>query len=435
MTEVNFLAHTLETLVQMGIFITSVNLTSFLIGNYSLKLKNKQMDSIIREFPPIDGESIEKRKSEISEKQIKILLPYLKKLEEYTSEENLKTAYRNLKTVEVVRNPKMFLKFQGCYSSDSNKIQYVMKKTLCHEFLHMASAYCSKKTKELFGGFLLWRNKLTIGVGLNEGYTELLASRLEKRKPIFLYRKLAKIAELLEYFFDDPKEMEDYYFNHNLAGLIKHLEQFATRKEIINFILQTDRIVPNTQLCSIFSEYQYMKLELMLYEWLKRKEKNSRKVQEFKRKITSDKIVSIFLNKKIKSQRKSLKGTPIFLLQEDSKDIETKLNEEQIKDRLEIYEGRPFDEVYCKVFNKTKDNINVVEATKLFCLMMNIEFPKHNRIELNNLFRKVQCLVLPESEKTELEYETGMILQEDIDSIWLNKIGDVDSKQKTKKCQ
>lgn len=435
MTEANFLAHTLETLVQMGIFITSVNLTSFLIGNYSLKSINRQMDSIIRELPPIDGESIEKRKREISKKQIKILLPYLKKLEKFTSEDNLKTAYRNLKTIEVVRNPKMILKCQGCYSSTSNKIQYVTKKTLCHEFLHMASAYYSKKTKELFGGFLLWRNKLTIGIGLNEGYTELLASRLEKRKPILLYRKLAKIAELLEYFFDDPKEMEDYYFNHNLAGLIKHLEQFATRKEIIKFILETDRIVPNTQLFSIFSEYSYIKLELMLYEWLKRKEKNPKKVQEFKRKITSDKIVSIFLNKKIKSQRKSLKGTPIFPNEIVEMKEDNPLNEDEIKERLEIYEGREFSEVYCKVFNKTKDTINIVEATKLFCLMMNIEFPKHNRIELNNLFRKVQCLILPEKEKTELEYETGIILQDNLDSIWLNKVKDNEAKQKIKKCQ
>lgn len=435
MTEANFLTHTLETLVQMGIFITSVNLTSFLIGNHSLKLINKQIDSIIREFPPIDGESVEKRKSEISEKQIKILLPYLKKLEKFTSEDNLKTAYRNLKTIEVVRNPKMILKCQGCYSSTSNKIQYVTKKTLCHEFLHMASAYYSKKTKELFGGFLLWKNKLTIGIGLNEGYTELLASRLEKRKPIFLYWRLAKIAELLEYFFDDPKEMEDYYFNHNLIGLIKHLEQFATRKEIIKFILETDRIVPNTKLFSIFSEYSYIKLELMLYEWLKRKEKNPVKLRNFRKKICSDKITSILLNKQIKLQRKNPVGTPEFTsdIVEITEDDE--LNEEKIKERIGVYEGRSFDEIYCKVFHKTKDNINLIEATKLYCLMTDIEFPRYNRKELNDLSGKVQCLILPEKEKTELEYETGIILQDNLDSIWLNKVKDNESKQKIKKCQ
>ena len=87
-----------------------------------------------------------------------------------------------------------------------------------------------------------------------------------------------------------------------------------------------------------------------------------------------------------------------------------------------------------KIFHTTKDKINLIEAVRLFCLMTDIEFPKSSRKELNTLSRKVQCLILPDKEKTDLEYEAGRILQENIDYIWLNKINE-QSKQKIKKCQ
>lgn len=441
MNEVNFVNLTLEVLLKSGIFITSLNISNILLENIYLNKIHKYKNSIIRELPPIDIESVEKRKGEIESQKIKVLLPYLKKLEKYTSEENLKTAYRNLKDVKVSRSLKPILRFSESYSSLQNKIEYIFKKNLCHEFLHLASTYYSEKTKELFSGFRQWKSGkekgAEIGTGINEGYTELLASRIEKKKPSLIYRKQAKIAELFEYFFDNPKDMEDYYFNHNLPGLIKHLEQFASREEIIDLIQLIDKFNgKNQRIGLIYPEYQFIKIQLTLYEWYKRKEKSSLKLGSFRRKICSDKIVSIFLNRKIKLQRKSLKGTPIFKIDElvEEKEKRNKLSEDKIKEGIEFYAGRPFDEVYCKIFHTTKDKINLIEAVRLFCLMTDIEFPKSSRKELNTLSRKVQCLILPDKEKTDLEYEAGRILQENIDYIWLNKINE-QSKQKIKKCQ
>jgi len=198
MNEVNFVNLTLEVLLKSGIFITSLNISNILLENIYLNKIHKYKNSIIRELPPIDIESIEKRKSEIESQKIKVLLPYLKKLEKYTSEENLKTAYRNLKDVKVSRSLKPILRFSESYSSLQNKIEYIFKKNLCHEFLHLASTYYSEKTKELFSGFRQWKSGkekgAEIGTGINEGYTELLASRIEKKKPSLIYRKQAKIA-------------------------------------------------------------------------------------------------------------------------------------------------------------------------------------------------------------------------------------------------
>ena len=47
---------------------------------------------------------MEERKRELSREKLRQLEWYVKKLERYTSEENLKSVYRNLKTLKVERN-------------------------------------------------------------------------------------------------------------------------------------------------------------------------------------------------------------------------------------------------------------------------------------------------------------------------------------------
>lgn len=89
----------------------------------------------------------------------------------------------------------------------------------------------------------------------------------------------------------------------------------------------------------------------------------------------------------------------------------------EIMENLEPYAQKPFDQVCCDIFNTSKDRINIIKATKLYCLMTNTEFPKHNRKALNVLCVKVESMLLPPNEMTKLDYRVQRILQKKIHDI------------------
>lgn len=242
-----------------------------------------------------------------------LIIPYIEKLKNYTKEENLQALYRNIKNVSIKKQSSIYLTpYSGLYNAKENKITYLDKTALSHEILHMASTYYDKETNISYIGFKQSKDKSYIGQGLNEGYTELLNSRIYNNNKITSYHKETKIAKLLEFFFDNPKEMEKFYFKHDLPGLIHHLEQYTSRNDIIKLLLDIDQI--NSYSNSIYSAIptiKSIKVQISLYNMFEKKCTDKRKVEQFKKIVCEDKIAKIILDgQKVALKRKNILQKP-----------------------------------------------------------------------------------------------------------------------------
>lgn len=190
------------------------------------------------------------------------LAPLVEKLEERTSKENLTNVYHNIKNLELNKTALLYLiGWNGAYNAKNNEIKYSANKSLPHEFLHMASAFYDSNADVIYDGFLVSNKKQgKVGVGLNEGYTELLASRIYRNGKVKSYKKEVKIASIIEQFFYNTKDMEDYYFNHDLPGFIFYMSQFAKKEELKKLIEDIDLVTNTNQLLSQSPNYYYLKV-------------------------------------------------------------------------------------------------------------------------------------------------------------------------------
>lgn len=287
-------------------FIVSASITigkSLIITMYNkitFRKASKYNGCLIKECTFIDNVSIEKRKNQIEQKNLDVLLPLVEKLSNYTSNENLKTVYRNLTSLKIKKRKTLFLGgLGGLYDSKNNTIEYSLIASLGHEFLHLASSYYNPETKEAYSGFAQKIDNIIIGKGLNEGYTELLASRIyNKKNKVRSYKLDVEIAKLLELFFDNPKEMEKLYFNHDLLGFVKHMEKFASKKEIVNLILEIDSAHNHATIDPLnpFILYTNIKIQLKLYKLFVTKNTDIEKLKQFTNLICENKSIYLFLN-------------------------------------------------------------------------------------------------------------------------------------------
>jgi len=291
----------------LPVFITS-NFITIINNKKRLKRISKYAGCLIKDGLDNKNYDISKLKQKINQEKVKKILPYVEKLSEYTSEENLKNIYLNLNTLKIKRNP--FIIIYGInagYSILKNEITYFDKNSIGHEFLHFSSSFYDNESGVVYGGFQQSKGMASIGQGLDEGYTELLASRIyNKNHKVGAYKSEVKIARLLEFFFSDKKEMEKYYFNHNLPGFIHYLEQFSSRDEVINLILAIDLVHHTSRKGSVLPIYNSLKIQLKLYNWLISKCHNSEKIKEFEKIISENKFIWLILNnQKMKLVRKS----------------------------------------------------------------------------------------------------------------------------------
>lgn len=345
------------------------NLNSIRKNKIRLHRINNYQGCKIKELSLVDSNSIAELKKEIDKEKEATFLEYINKLKNYTSEDNLKTLYRNLNTVEIEQGKNFILSFigaGGAYAARENKIIYEENKFFGHEFLHFCSSYVNQneilsvmellktymhvyfrvfgsdrkillkelkqivkeEIKETYNGFYQVHDDISLGKGLDEGYTELLASRIYNHGKIMAYKKEVKIAKLLEFFFDNPKDMENYYFNYDLNGFVHHMEKFTPRENIIQLISEIDSI---NKLQLPWYLPNYIKVQLKLYEWFNEKNNDLEKLQQFKKLIYKNKIVSIVLkSRKIKLQRTFQKGSVIL---EDTKE------EQELKEETVSYEN------------------------------------------------------------------------------------------------
>ena len=280
------------------ISVIYTNVLNLFIHGFKLTKKSKTGRIISGKIPT---EHYVPPKETITKEAYRTLEPYIRKLKMHVKEENLTNLYRNLKTLKL-KNESFVeaLSYNGLYFTKQNEIKIAKQSAIGHELLHAASSYYDRNTGISYTGFRQTKNNQSIGTGINEGYTELLATRIfNKNKQITAYHKEAKLARLLEFFFDDPKEMEKYYFNHDLPGLIHHLERYANRQEIINFIEEADTINSYTgSIYNVIPAYKSVKAQVTLYNWYAKSCTDKQKLQQFRNIVCQDKMAELLLSNK-----------------------------------------------------------------------------------------------------------------------------------------
>lgn len=285
----------------------------------SLERINKYDGCLINKGVFYDFASLEERKKSVDKRKVKELLPYVEKLSNHVDEELLKDMYRNLSETKLKRKKKMlFSDLSGFYNPEKKIIEVNDKNSIGHEVLHMASSYYYKKKKESHCGFEQANDKAFIGRGLNEGYTELLASRIyNKDGKVETYKNEARIAKLFELFFDNPKDMEKYYFRHNLPGFIIYMQQFIPRKELIGMIITLDEINRLYSRGIITFTFKTAKLSMDLYKYFLRTNPSMKKRMAFEKILKESKLAELALNR----EKVSLQRNVIPFNSRDNEDV------------------------------------------------------------------------------------------------------------------
>lgn len=285
--------------------ITSIyNKINLLLSKFTLD-RNGPVGNIVL----LDGPLVEPTtKPDITNKHPKDgqeqLDKFIKKMEENFSEETLTRMYNNLKKLKI-NEKNIYLIFLsaingglvgGAYFPETNQVvtysqkgldiskrlyeifkhkdsRFQLEQIYSHELLHMAST--SKNNGKICAGFhhfyapgnnipKILRNLLTysgrltdfsIGMGINEGYTELLNTRIFNREGAGgIYSIYRETARLIENVIGKDK-MTELYFKNDLKGLVKELSNYISEKETKRLIVILDQSMGNKKLLSKIPEY------------------------------------------------------------------------------------------------------------------------------------------------------------------------------------
>lgn len=194
------------------------------------------------------------KKDEERLKKIKLskdILKFKNTLEDNIDNESLNNLYNNLKTLKVEEHTIFFrnLLLQmvgGSYVPRKNKIKtlkFIKDNVINHELLHMASTAYNVKEKKYLCGFAQYSPHYTkrFGIGLNEGYTELLNERYfgKNDKCSKVYKLCQFYSKMLEEIIGQEK-MTNAYLNGDLPNLIKELKKYDNKENIVKFIKNLD---------------------------------------------------------------------------------------------------------------------------------------------------------------------------------------------------
>lgn len=330
-----------ELLIQS--IIDLISKYAFVIGNiwfievaYSSILKPIQLHRL----SPYDGKIIADKnfvfsktgfldKKLIDFRKKQVLKPYVLELRYHVLEDDLKIISNNIATLDIKRDFLLLPRgISGRYEPEKNRLTFALKEAFGHEFLHAASTVYDEKSDITLSGFAQKKGLTIVGTGLTEGYTELLATRLyHKKKKATSYKELVKFAEMLEFFFKNPKEMSHLYFGCNLPGFIEHFEQYASKEEITNLIIEMDQFKMAPPLSPI-TLVKSVQIQMKLYNWFKSSCTDIEKLRKFEQLACKNKIVSFLIRKKkLKLSRKppfDLKKTAVVQIQKVSSDMESR---------------------------------------------------------------------------------------------------------------
>lgn len=203
----------------------------------------------IKELVNNQSEYKERMLTDTKEKSLnKELENFLNVLKNNFKEEDLHNFYYNIEWVKLkVKKFKIadiiFDKITyGTYDTKINKLylfRNISVDNIYHELFHLSSRDTTRKDDS--DGFVLDLGNEEIGNALNEGYTELLATRYfgkSNGEPdcYFLETKVAKNLEMIV----GREKMQSLYLNADFFGLFNELEKYYTKEEIENFIISLD---------------------------------------------------------------------------------------------------------------------------------------------------------------------------------------------------
>lgn len=154
---------------------------------------------------------------------------------------------------EIKGNFQYKLNHKNCLSSIYSNSSSI----LTHEYLHMATTL--ENSSEYRSGFHIITNsnsdvELDIGVGLNEGYTEVINQRYFNTSNDSIYYFQVKIAKVIEKIIGKDI-MEKAYFDLSLDTVIEELYKYGnTKDEIDEFLYNLDVITSINFMDNIYSE-------------------------------------------------------------------------------------------------------------------------------------------------------------------------------------
>lgn len=186
-------------------------------------------------------------------------------LERELSKENLKLFYNNISTLKIdYKSILQEIKYNlfkknivtGYYFLAENVISILplnKKKHLnisieeyianiCHELLHMSSTYVDEERKISFSGLCQISDNSSIGLAIDDAYTEILAYRyfnLNKKYMSYDYEII--ITTLIEEIIGKDT-MTSLYFNADLHNFVLELQKYNTKENIIKFLDDLDSI-------------------------------------------------------------------------------------------------------------------------------------------------------------------------------------------------
>lgn len=231
--------------------------------NYKLKRENRVKNCKVTEITPLETIR-EKRKKPISKEFEDLIYEALTRLCLEVSPESMEIIKKNLFSVAMANNSnyiswaiKYFTtKTTGSYSAfkhniainsffikfvdaNSKEINELKREIISHELMHAASSY---KYNDILGSGFHQTHKS--GIGINEGYTDLIAKRyfnkgIEQMCGYSYHRNIAEIVETIV----GKQKMLNLYFHGNLQGLIKELSKYQSEEKVKQFILDLDTIL------------------------------------------------------------------------------------------------------------------------------------------------------------------------------------------------
>jgi len=255
------------------------------LSQYKLYRKPKYKKIIILSTPKIidkghSGKLNQKHKNEIKNQ----IDNFVEKIQKNIPQKYLTTMYNNLYNLTIKEEDLYLIIYNkvknlytrgirgGMYLPDENKISIYSEKGLnylketfelkkditleriyTHELLHMSTTI--RKNQNYFTGFHHDYQNLSIGLGLNEGYTELLNERIFNATNVSgtyaFYKEVSRIIELAI----GEERMTELYFTSNLKDLYLDLTKYISPDKTKKFILELDNIRKNKKHIPSVIEY------------------------------------------------------------------------------------------------------------------------------------------------------------------------------------